>query len=62
MNAETAAKPTTLSAKVPPGPAASREISGPRACSPWGLTLSGRREAITAPRAGAPTANAQTRL
>ena len=29
MKAETAAKPNTLSAKVTPGPSASREMNGP---------------------------------
>ena len=60
MKAETAAKPTTLSANVPPGPIASREMNGPIARRlPCG-SVSGRRVATAAPSSGAPAANAQT--
>ena len=61
MKAATAAKPTTPSEKVPPGPAASRETSGPRARSPPGSTLSGSLDAISAATTGAAVAKAQTR-
>ncbi len=61
MNAETAAKPTTLSAKVTPGPRASREMNGPRSTTSVAMYCSGSREAINAPSSGAPAAKAQTR-
>ena len=63
MKAETAAKPTTQSAKVPPGP---DRLAGDQrppclARRRW-RRASGSREAITAPSSGAPAAKAQTRL